>query len=436
MAATVQLPFGLAVHGKTHKRGRSASSITTPTLPFHAGESDRPRKDSLRVTYADDGSDSTPTTGGHSLKIKPYLRKLSLKDSANGNNAIDLSRPTAENEKIASLGMHDYDYAAPSKSAADVSFNPIAASGRSRHTRTTSNNSQFSTASGHQRPTAPYAHPMRQTPRPYTPPITRSYTASSLLGSDISDEAMGILPDDDLHRGQHSFDPTRRSGSIGSLPTRPQAPYLPSSSSLTRLNASNPSQSSLPPAPTTRPRGDTLHSIDTATPSSRTSTDKAISFIRSGRDEPVDAASRAATIMAARIAYQEREVAKSRKVEKEVLKQQEKENRKRQQKEDRQRQKSEDKQRRLSEGDDRRSRTRTNSSNEKMEFVGKPYNDYTPANIRSLPAHVPTAKPNGYAKADKSRPSLGKSVKSTWLGFLAWFRTRLLRLQKKLGRHG
>jgi hypothetical protein len=430
MAATVQLPSGLAPHGKIHKRGHSASSISTPSLPFHAVESDRPRKDSLRVTYADDGSDSTPSTGGHSLKIKPYLRKLSLKDSA--NNAIDLSRPTAENEKIAGLGIHDY--AAPSKSAADVSFNTIAGSGRSRHTRTTSGNSQFSTASGHQRPTAPYAHPMRQTPRPYTPPITRSYTASSLLGSDISDEAIDIMVEDDLRNRQHSFAPSRRSGSIGSLPTRPQAPYIPSSSSLTRLNASNPSQSSLPSLPTSRSRGDTLHSIDTATPSSRTSTDKAISFIRSGREEPVDAASRAATIMAARIAYQEREEAKSRKAEKEVLKLQEKENRKRQQKEERQRQKSEEKQRRLSEGDDRRSRGRLNSSNEKMEFVGKPYDDYTPANIRSLPAHVPTAKPNGYATANQSRPSFSKSMKSTWLGFLAWFRTRLLRLRKKLGR--
>jgi hypothetical protein len=136
--------------------------------------------------------------------------------------------------------------------------------------------------------------------------------------------------------------------------------------------------------------------------------------------------------MAARIAYQEREEAKVRKAESEMLKQQDKENRKRQQKEDRLRRQSEERQRR-SEGDARRSRTRTNSSNEKMEFMGKAYTDYVPAHDRSLPAHVPAARPNHYANTDRSHQSVGKSIKSTWLGFLAWFKTRLLRLRKKFG---
>jgi hypothetical protein len=65
--------------------------------------------------------------------------------------------------------------------------------------------------------------------------------------------------------------------------------------------------------------------------------------------------------------------------------------------------------------------------------VGKAYTDITPAHSRSLPAHVSTANQGGRTRSyTRSSRSSKRSAKSTWLGFVAWFRTRLLRLGRKL----
>jgi hypothetical protein len=210
----------------------------------------------------------------------------------------------------------------------------------------------------------------------------------------------------------------RRSGSIGSLPVAPQhIVQLHSSSSLTMLNTSNYSESSLPSLPTSRSRGDTLRSIDTVGTSSRTSMEKGVSFIRgsSHKDEPLDAAARAAQINAARIAFAEREEAKERK----AMRQLEKVNRKRQLKEERSRRKSES------------NSTNGSASDEKVDFVGVAYTDYTPAHTRTLPQHVPTTA-GTIPKLERRGTAASKSMKSRWLNFLAWFRTRLLRMNKKM----
>jgi hypothetical protein len=167
-----------------------------------------------------------------------------------------------------------------------------------------------------------------------------------------------------------------------------------------------------------------MRSIDTIQTSSRTSMDKAMSFIRGGpgKDE-IDPSVRAAHIAAARQAYAEKEEAKERKAEKEYLKQQDRANRKRQQKDEQLRRKSEG------------STGRPHLHNEKSELVGKAYTDYSPAHTRTLPKHVPTttATTATGVRPGQSKPSVANSsMKSRWLAFMAWFRTRLLRMGRKM----
>jgi hypothetical protein len=365
---------------------------------------------SIREKHIDDDLEQLPSSPTQS-KFKPYLRKLSFRDQ----NLIDLSRPSAENHSLTGIGFYDEP-----RSPTDVVFSQAAS--KTRHQRTTSNNSNFSIGSTlppHQRPRAPYTIPFQHTPRPYTPPISRSYTASSVLGSDGSAEAEDIMVEDDFaYRPRHDHT-KRRSGSIGSLPVaQQQMIQMHSSSSLTMLNTSNYSESSLPSLPTSRSRGDTLRSIDTVGSSSRTSMEKGFAFTRgSSKDEPMDAAARAAQINAARIAFAEREEAKERK----AMRQQEKTMRKRQQKEERSRRKSES------------NSTNGSASDEKVDFVGVAYTDYHPAHARTLPRHVPTsATPGVIPRLERRGTVESKSVKSRWLNFLAWFRTRLLRVSKKI----
>jgi len=430
-----------SAHGRLHKRGQITSnsfspSTTSPPLNDVATLSYQPPTDTRRVLYEEPLEDA-PRSGAPAtaIKIRPYLRKLSLKDG----RRVDLSKPAAENEGLAGLGIHDFG--GVSRSAGDVRFESVS-SGRSRHQRATSNGSQFSTASTSQRPSAPYMHPMRHTPRPYTPPIAKSYT-TSVLDSEASDEAVDVVTDDDFRHRQPSrtldysqSHPQYRSDSISaSMPAAPPSLHLHTSlnSSLTRLH-NNPSQSSLTGSMPTqqRSRGGTLVSLETTSPSSRTSMDKALGFIRGNRsatadsDVPLDPVARAASIHAARLAYNEREEAKERKAEKEEARRLDRERKKLAGKEERQRRRSDAEEVKRARGD---------SSNEKVDmFAGKAYDDNKPAHARSLPAQVEAPPPRNKAQSERraGRQGEGKrrGARSKWLSFMAWFRTRLLRLSR------
>lgn len=387
---------------------------------------------------------ATSKNGQNGGKIRPYLRKLSSKD----DNRIDLSRTTEENEKmgIAGLGIGSFGVgmgigsdsaSALPRSASEVSFNPVG--GRTRHGRATSTGSQFSVSSlGLQKPTAPYAHPMRQTPRPYTPPIAKSY-ANSLMSADnnASDEPTDLITVDDIRPRFYSESQTQsqshhRTESVGSLPTHPPTLHMHSSSSFTRLNAS---QSSIPSALPTggRSRGATLQSIDTlnspGASSGRPSFDKAVSFLqlnkgRSHGSEEETEASRAASIRALRAQYNEKEQAKEARYEREEMK--------RAQREEKKRRKSDVAATETEKAMARRVRS-NETTNEKAEFVGKAYDDYTPAHPGSLPritGHTEKDRERGRPRADtkNSGGSGSRSPKSTWVRFLAWLRTRFLRI--------
>jgi hypothetical protein len=410
-------------HARLHKRGSSASSITSPSAlsPLSSAQAFTfNRSETPKVTYEEpwNESPSHPMPAAASstpLKIKPYLRKLS-----SNSKSLDLSRPAAENEGLAGLGISEYG--SYSHSSSDITFN----NGRNRHARSTSNNSQYSTSSSLHRPTAPYMPPIRQTPHPYTPPISKS-TPPSVLGSDNDMPTDMMMTDEELRLRQQVY-PARRSGSISSVPVAAPALRIHTAGSSTRLAGSY-SQSSVSltsPVAQSRPRGDTLVSMDSATsPSSRTSFDKISGLMRTGRDSPVDAASRAASIRAARHAFNEKEMAKERKQDKEASKQAQREHKKLYRKEEQQRRKSDV----TDVTEHKRSRSVSTSSekNSRPSVAGTQYSDYRQSHTRSLPALVPIIDEE---KQSDLHPKVTKSraAKSRWLRLVTWLKTRLLRM--------
>ena len=409
-------------HARLHKRGNSASSISISSPlspPADVAAFTFNRSETPKVTYEEPWTVPTRpmpavTSSKKEIKIKPYLRKLSSKD----DNALDLSRPAAENENLAGLGISEYS--GYSRSVSDVNFAPVNGRNRQQHNRSTSNTSQFSTASSLHRPTAPYLPPIRQTPQPYTPPISKS-TPASVINSEL--EADDIMSDDEFRLRQNAFDPSRRSGSLSSTPPVAPALRIHTTGSSTRLGGSysHSAVSLTSPVAASRSRGDTLKSVDTATsPSSRTSFDKAFGFIRGGREDPVDPALRAASIRAARMAFEEKEHAKALKYGKEESKQAERELR-RQQKAQRDSDSHKDHKRSRSVSD------ANDKSTPRPSVGGRQYSDHRQPHTRTLPNHVVSVeheKPNGAVPVTKSR-----AVKGRWLRFVTWVRTRLLRLR-------
>jgi hypothetical protein len=354
------------------------------------------------------------------MKIKPYLRKLSSKDA----NSIDLSRPAAENEALAGLGITDY-----SPTVADVTFTGL--NSRGLHNRSTSNNSQFSTSSSI-RPAVPYMPPIRQTSRSYTPPISKS-TPPSVLGSEY--DADNMMTDEEYRLRQAAFDPTRRSGSLSSTPGAAQPLRVNTGGSGIRLGGSyGQSTASLTsPVGPSRSRGETLKSIDTTSPSSRTSFDRAFTFVRGGRDSPVDPETYKRSVEAARAAFREKEEAKERKYAKEAHKQFEQDYRKQYKKEERDRRKSES----LDTARTARSRSVSDFNNEKVStprpsIGGRQFSNQTQTHSRPLPAVLPTVDPEKTGEFAYPQVTRSRAAKGRWLRFVTWFKTRILRISKRV----
>jgi hypothetical protein len=409
-----------ASHARLHKRSNSASSVTGTLSPgrrssgtYTFNRSDTPKVIEETWTEAQRPMQPAPP---HQLKIKPYLRKLSSKDH---NNGLDLSRPAAENEGLAGLGIAEYG--GYSRSISDVTFTPV--NGRHRHTRSTSNTSQFSNSSGGlQRPTP--LPPIRQTPQDYVAPISTS-TPPSEPGSEH--EGDDIMTDDEFRRRQNAYESSRRSGSLSSAPGTSLRIHTNNSSTRLAGSYSQSSVSLTSPVAPARSRGDTLKSIDTAaSPSSRTSFDHATRFIRGGRDSPIDAASRAASIRAAREKFEADQRAKEAKYEKEAHKAAEREYRKQQKKEER---KSDTHDR----SDYNRSRSVSDAQNEKAprpSVGGRQYSDHRHAHSNSLPKYVTTVD---VEKESGAAPQVTKSraAKGRWMRFVTWLKTRLLRMSSR-----
>jgi hypothetical protein len=428
--------------GKLHKRGNSGSSAPASGPPSAL----RGSTDAFTTpfaTYEEPTSEITTTQSLTSTpKLKPYLRKTSSSKEDQGK--LDLSRSTVENEGLAGLGIQDFN----TKSAGDVNF----AHSRRRttsHTRTISGCSSVSNGSGTFKPTHPFIHPMRQTPRSHTPPVAQS--SASSLNEDEADESSDVV-DDEFKLG-NSYR-SRRSMSISSTP---QIAPTPLSQSHTALDlgivpklTSNVSQSNIsvqstrtgssPDKQTTsRSRGESnILQEQPISPSARTSIDKAFSFV--SRKSELEHQSRDERIREARRKFEEKEADKARKAEKEAYKRRESDRSKTDRQEERQARRSEASDRiGISSGSGSASRRTSivgaalqKKQHKRLEkrdsitekFDARAYENYAESNEASLPVRgrKAGASEKTPATVQEYRP---KPAKGSWVKFETWVRTRV-----------
>lgn len=277
-------------HAKSHKRSGSGSGSTVQDSNTLASE---------REPFPDL---ATPAAASPVSRVKPYLRKLSMPKEDQGR--LDLSRSLVDNDRLAGLGI---------QGSRDVFVPP------GRHTRTTSTGSQASNHSTSSKPGQPFLHPMRQAPRPYTPPTGRS---DSPYDEDDDDFV------DDDHRPTYPLR-GKRSMSNSSVPYGAPTPLsqtitIADLGAVPKLTSASQSNLSIVSTQSTRPAGsrrNTGRSEVATSPSSRTSFDK-ISIV-GGRRSESDSRTRDERIRAARRKFEEREADKDRKAEKEAAKKRE-----------------------------------------------------------------------------------------------------------------
>ncbi|KAK3674194.1 hypothetical protein LTR78_006041 [Recurvomyces mirabilis] len=413
-------------HSKLHKRASSGSSL--PSLPSPMAHS---QFTTPFATYEEPQHDVSPVPSSTSTpKLKLYIRKMSTSKQED-QGRLDLSKSTLENERLAGLGIQELGQ----RSVSDVSISHAARRGTG-HGRTTSGTSQASTISGSYKPNLPFVHPMRQTPRPYG--NTGSANASFVHDEEASESDDLVDVDDDFRLG-HGFR-SRRSVSISSVPAIAPTPLSQSvtvddlgmvpkltSASQTNLSIKSGKSGKSTKSRHGRPRRETGPSFEQ--PSSRTSFDKAFSFVSRRSDpEPRDRDER---IRAARRKFEEKEAIKDRKLEQEYSKRRQSEDAKRAKQQGRQARKSEASERpKLTKqnrsGGDGRGPPRKDSKNDELteKVPSRSYDEFRPAHQMSLPRHGQEA-----GMSEKTaRPSARRANPQTgWVKFSAWWQTRMLK---------
>lgn len=400
-------PRPAAGHAKLHKKGPSASSLPGPPSPF------APQFGTPVATHGEPFPDvvNTPTTSS-TPKIKPFLRKVSKEDQGR----LDLSKPAIENDQLSGLGI--VDFAAPSKS--DIPVAHVVR--RGTHARTTSVGSQVSIQSGVVRTSQPFVHPMRQTPRPFTPPAS--------VHHDDANERDDIVEDDfRLAPGFRS----RRSMSISSMLPTPlsqshtavELTALPSSSSQPDVSLNGPGQSGRGIRPS-QPRQVSDFSIDTnPAPAARASFERAFSAM-SRRSEP-EPQSRDERIRAARRKFEEKEASKDLKHERNALKRRETEDRN----QERQLRKSESSNRTCASSHGKAESKASRSRHKPADGMGAEklhatsYDETRPTHKAALPR---VGKEAGMSekRAGTRHEHKSSTPQGNWVRFSAWLQTRMM----------
>ena len=395
--------------GRAHKRGNSASASQSPISPTLGGDPD-PDPYGLKTppsAYFDQHSITSPKVSVRGkVKIKPMLlRKL----SSNDENAIDLSRSAAENE---GLGIYNsVELGREERPSLDTSR-----AKQGYHHRSNSQISTTTTSSSHRYGTQ-YVHPMRQTPRPYTPPIATSYQHSlntetrpfgTTSASTDTPHSESFIPQSPISAGTSSYVP---------LPSqrRQVRPLHVRTHSSSRLTSS--SQTNLPGTPSSlRPQNDNDHTTDNMFTSARSSVE---TFrLRSRTNTSTNYAETAAIVAELRRKFEEKQDAKEAKYQEAALRQEAKEYAKRQKREGSEHRKSESKERK---------RTKSNVASEKTVIMGEHENAPTLSFIAGSPSG------QGQRRRATTGASAGKAVHSQWQLF--WFRFRMawLRLKRMMG---
>ena len=394
---------------RAHKRGNSTSASQSPTSATFGGNPD-PDPYGLKTppsAYLDQHSISSPKANVRSkVKIKPLLlRKL----SSNDENSIDLSRSAAENE---GLGIYNpVDFGREERTSADTSRGK-----RGCHHRSNSQISTTTTSSNHRYGTQ-YVHPMRQTPRPYTPPISTSYQHS--INTETQPFGTTAASTDTPHSDSfiHQSPTSAASNSYAPLPSHPRQtrPLHVRTRSSSRLTSS--SQTNLPGTPSSlRQQNDQPHTTDNMFTTARSSVETFRQ--RSRTNTSTNYAETAAIVAELRRKFEEKQDAKEAKYQEAALRQEAKDYAKRQ--------KREGSERRKSEGQDRK-RTKSNAASEKNVVMGEHDNAPTLSFIPGSPSG------QGQRRRVTTGASAGKAVHSQWQLFWFRFRTAWLRFKRMMG---
>lgn len=387
-------------HGRLHKRGNSDTSSQTPDIRTQLEARYPSPSIDFRNIMSSAGSDpySLPLSTSVSrtkVKIKPLLRKLTPQEQT----SIDLSRSAAENE-----GLGIYNSSEPR---------------RGYHHRTTSGTSQMSTntSSSNHRYGTHYVHPMRQTPRPYTPPMAASYqnsvdSESSVAGPmRVSSERNHFDFTSDAPTYYASLAPTRR------IP--PPLQLGPSGHILTSS-----SQINLPGTPSSLRRQTDSNNTSDNIPQTARSSLESVFRKRTRTNTQPDPATQLATVQALRQKFNEKEAAKDLKFQQAEKKAMEKEAKRKDKRDEEERRKSESKERK---------RAKSNATSEKLEIE-----------ILGAIAHPPEEAPfveETFVRYGQQRRGptekagvAGKAVQGQWSLFWYKFRTMWLKLKRKMSR--
>lgn len=394
---------------RAHRIGRSASATTSPLTPtftsHHIDTSINPLPSlAAPPTIYTKPYPIAPPASKTKVKIKPLLRKFSSQDQ----NTIDLSKSAAENE-----GLRLYTSSAVGdsrKTSSDVGY-------AGYHYRTTSEASHVSAAtiSSHHRYGAQYVHPMRQTPRPYTPPLAGSF-ANSLESGVSSTGGPAAVPNDLIHPDQPNQHRNPTFYAPLPSPRRIRPPLHVRTGSASGIASA--SQTNLPGTPSSLRRQAGTSETPVAM-STRTSFDSMFRK-RSRANTNEDPVVRAAQVAILRKEFDERERAKDEQRREQEARKAQKEAKRQQKRDDSQQRKSESQ---------ARKRAQSNAASEKSA-------------IRAYQAHQdPTSRQTtggGTGQRPQTRGSTktaggaGKAVTNKWQVFVFWFKTMMLKMKRKM----
>ena len=407
---------------RSHRRGHSASETTTPITPTFTSPFAPPRQ-----TYDMNAPPTLPlnsysmpppaTTSRTKVKIKPLLRKLSSPDQ----KTIDLSRSAAENE---GLGI----YTSSGISDSRMASSELEYSGRGCHNRTTSGTSHIPTAttSSHHKHNAQYIHPMRQTPRPHTPPLPSSF-ANSLESGTSTGGAPPVIPHELIHSGQQpqnfsAANPTP----YGPLPSPRlmQPPLHIRTGSAPRLAST--SQTNLPGTPSSL-RKQTIDSNSEvpAMPASARTSFESMFRKRSRANTIEDPVARAAQVAILRKEFDEKERVKDELRREQEAKKAQRDAKRQAKRDESEQRKSESRARKRAQSNTMSEKSATRAYHNQQEITG----------VQASVGGTTIPRGNGFqAKGRGTVPGVaGKAVTSRWQLFVFWLKTTWLKMKKKVG---
>ena len=386
-----------------HKRGKSASVSQSPVSATFDINPDPYDLKTPSTAYPDQSSVKSPKSGGKSkVRIKPLLRKL----SSNDENAIDLSRSAAEYE---GLGIYSpTDFGAERKASVESSRVR-----RGYHHRSNSQVSTTTISSSHRYGATQYVHPMRQIPRPYTPPVVTSFQTSP----DTENSPAGEIPTtlNTAHSDSyHHRPPMTGASSYAPLPSAPRQPPPPHIRTRSSSHLTSSSQTNLSGTPSVRDQRPTTDNMFASTRSSLETYRQ-----RSRTNTASNPAETAATVAELRRKFNEKQEAKDAKYHEAAVRQEAKEYAKRQKREESERRKSEGKERK---------RAKSNTASEKTVTMGEYDNGPTLSFVPGSP-NAP-----GQRRRAPTGASAGKAMHNQWLLFWFKVKTAWLKLKRKMSR--